>query len=172
MRKVIGAAALVACSLFGSAQSAQTGGGHIFVVRHAEKESETADALSSQGKARATCLAETLKDSKIAAVIVSPTDRAKQTAAPTAAEFKIETKSIKPDDYAAIATAAREALRSGNVLIVGHSNTVPLIVKTLGSVDVTVGASEYDRLFVLDSAGVAQLHYCPTSAAEPESRMK
>ena len=172
MRNVVAIWTLLLCSIVGSAQSQQTSVGHIFIVRHAEKVSETADELSVQGKTRAACLATTLKDSKITAVIVSPTNRAQQTARPTAEEFKVQVKSIKPDDYSAIAAAAKDAARNGDVLIVGHSNTVPLIVKTIGNSDVTVGNSEYDKLLVIDSAGVAQLHYCPTSGTEPESRMK
>lgn len=172
MRNVVGSLVVLACSVVGLAQSSQSGGGHIFVVRHGERVSETADELSAQGKARAACLATTLKDSKIAAVIVSPTNRAQQTGEPTAVEFKVPSKSVKADDYAAIAAAAKDSARTGDVLIVGHSNTVPLIVKAIGNVDVVVGSSEYDKLFIIDSAGVAQLHYCPTAGPEPESRMK
>jgi broad specificity phosphatase PhoE len=172
MRNGVGVLAILACTAVGMAQSPQTVGGHIFVVRHAEKITETADELSAQGKARAACLATTLKDSKVDAVIVSPTNRALQTGEPTASEFKVQTKSVKADDYVAIASAAKDAAKNGDVLIVGHSNTVPLIVKAIGNVDVAVGNSEYDKLFVIDSAGVAQLHYCPTAGPEPESRMK
>src|SRR3569833_216190 len=122
MRNAVGVWTFLLCSIVGYAQSQPAGVGHIFVVRHAEKVSETADELSIQGKTRAACLATTLKDSKITAVIVSPTNRAQQTAQPTAEEFKVQTKSIKPDDYAAIAAAAKGAAPSGDVLIVGHSN--------------------------------------------------
>src|SRR4051794_5395768 len=91
--------------------------GHIYVVRHAEKENENADALSAQGKARAACLATTLKDAKITAVFTSPYARTQQTAAPTADEFKVPVKTIKADDYRAIASAASEAAKTGDVLI-------------------------------------------------------
>lgn len=161
---------LLACSSLLTAQTSTSG--HIFVVRHAEKESENADALSAQGRARADCLATTLKDANVVKVIISPTNRAAQTSQPTVREFRLQFKMMKADDYTAIARVANEAAKQGDVLIVGHSNTVPLIVKSIANIDVTVGNSEYDKLFVIDSAGVAQLHYCPTSAPEPESRMK
>ena len=161
---------VVLCALNCFAQAQK--GGHIFVVRHAEKVSENADALSPMGKSRATCLAATLKDANIKTVISSPFERTQQTGAPTAIEFKVPVKTVKADDYDAISAAAREAAKSGDVLVVGHSNTVPQIVKALGNTDVAVGNSEYDRLFVIDESGVAQLHYCPATGPEPESRMK
>jgi broad specificity phosphatase PhoE len=172
MRKASGLLFLIAFAWTAMAQQPAASAGHIYVVRHAEKQSENADALSAQGKARAACLATTLKDAKITAVFTSPYQRTQQTAAPTADEFKIAVKTIKSDDYQAIASAAAEAAKSGNVLIVGHSNTVPQIVKAIGNSDVHVGNNEYDWLFVIDPAGVARLHYCPSTAPEPESRMK
>jgi 2,3-bisphosphoglycerate-dependent phosphoglycerate mutase len=146
--------------------------GHIFVVRHAEKQSQTADALSPMGKARAACLAITLKDSHIKTVITSTFQRTQQTGAPTADEFKVQLKEMKADDFTAIANSAREAAKSGDVLIVGHSNTVPQIVKALANADVTVGDSDFDNLFVIDRSGLTQLHYCPASGPEPENRMR
>jgi len=47
-----------------------------------------------------------------------------------------------------VAEAIRQA--SGNVLVVGHSNTVPEVLRHLGVADaVTIGYSEYDNLFVV-----------------------
>ncbi len=145
---------------------------NIFVVRHAEKISETADELSAMGKERAACLANTLKDAPVVEAIASPTERAKSTAKPTADQNKVEVKSMKADDYSSIAAEAKKQTAMGNVLIVGHSNTVPQIVKALTGKDVTVGSAEYDKLFVIEGDHVVTLHYCPTRAAEPESRMK
>ena len=173
MKNGIGVLLVLAFASTAMAQTPQSAPvGHIYVVRHAEKESESADALSALGKSRAACLATTLKDAKITAVFTSPYQRTQQTAAPTAEEFKVTVKTIKSDDYQAIASAAGEAARSGDVLIVGHSNTVPQIVKAVGNADVTVGNSDYDWLFVIDKSGVARLHYCPSTRPEPASRMK
>jgi len=146
--------------------------GHIFVVRHAEKVSETADALSEMGTQRAACLAATLKDAKIKTVLTSQFKRTEQTAAPTSQEFHVTTKSLPADAFETIAETARHAFAAGDVLIVGHSNTVPQIVKALSGVDVTVGATDYDQLFVILGPGVLQLHYCPAARPGPESHMK
>jgi hypothetical protein len=42
----------------------------------------------------------------------------------------------------------------------------------LSRVPVTVNGNDYDQLFVIDSSGVTQLHFCPSTLPEPESRMK
>src|SRR4051812_1194133 len=58
-------------------------GGSIFIVRHAEKQSDAEDtAISARGQARADCLARTLHDARIATVIHSQYIRTTQTAAP------------------------------------------------------------------------------------------
>jgi 2,3-bisphosphoglycerate-dependent phosphoglycerate mutase len=146
--------------------------GHIFVVRHAEKESETADALSEAGKQRSACLAATLKSTSMRLVMTSEFKRTQQTATATADEFNLKVDATKSDDFKEIADKARGAAKMGDVLIVGHSNTVPQIVKALTDVDVTVGATEYDDMFVIDGKNVAELHYCPAAKPGPESRMK
>jgi hypothetical protein len=55
---------------------------------------------------------------------------------------------------------------AGNVLVVGHSNTIPEIVKRLGVVSpVTVPDDEFDDLFVLtistggSAPSLLRLHY-------------
>ena len=58
---------------------------------------------------------------------------------------------------------ARVKERSGSVLIVGHSNTVPEILKGLGIQDaIVIGDSEFDNLFVVTcgaSASLVRLRY-------------
>jgi phosphohistidine phosphatase SixA len=139
--------------------------GKIFVVRHAEKESNAADTpLSSQGRARAQCLAETLKDAHISAVLTTQYIRTKQTAEPTANQAHAQEESFDAKSLSQIATAAREAAKNGNVLIVGHSNTIPQLMLALGAASVTIPDTAYDQLFILNAADPKQLitvHYCP-----------
>jgi 2,3-bisphosphoglycerate-dependent phosphoglycerate mutase len=173
MKAMLAALLLIASnsSVFGQ-NPALKSSGHIFVVRHSERESEDADALSTQGKARATCLASTLKDANIKTIITSQFNRTQQTAAPTAEEFKSQVITFKADDYPSILNKAQDATAKGDVLIVGHSNTVPQMVEMLGRVPIAMNGNDYDKLFVIDSSGVTQLHFCPSTAPEPESRMK
>src|SRR4051812_20731219 len=99
----------------------------IFVVRHAEKVSETVDALNEAGKQRAACLANMLKDANIKAVYLTPTDRARQTGDPAAKQSNVTVIEYAPKDYSGLA-AKIHAMPEQNALVVGHSNTVPDII--------------------------------------------
>ena len=59
--------------------------------------------------------------------------------------------------------SSRIVAATGNVLIVGHSNTIPDVVKELGvTPPVTIGDDEFDNLFIVStgtSPSVLRLHY-------------
>ncbi len=152
---------VAALCLFASAQDT----GKIFVVRHAEKQSNADDALlSSAGQARAECLGQTLKDAHISSVLVTRYERTKQTAAAVVRESSAKEQTFEPKDYAAIVAAANSAAASGNVLIVGHSNTIPALLSTFGTPQVTVPDAAFDQLFIFYSKNpknLIVLHYCP-----------
>ena len=141
------------------------------MVRHAERASPTADALSPIGKARAACLALTLRDAHIATVIDTPFVRTQQTAAPTAQQHHAKTEALKADDIAAIVAEAKRALGAGDVLVVGHGDTVPAIIKALTGAGITIPSSSYDELFVIRDGALVTLHYCPAAQPGPESHM-
>jgi broad specificity phosphatase PhoE len=140
--------------------------GKIFAVRHAEKQSDEPDTpLSKLGKARADCLAQTLKDAHITSIFTTQYIRTKQTAAPTAHETNVKETVIEAKSNAEVVNAAKEASQAGNVLIVGHSNTVPAVLAALGAPQVTIPDSAYDLLFIVDAASpqrLTTLHYCPS----------
>jgi phosphohistidine phosphatase SixA len=142
----------------------------IFVVRHAER----ADAvktnpamtgsdpeLSAAGHERAKSLAVVLKDAGIKEIYATELKRTHQTAAPTAASSGVTVKTVPANDVAGLVAKLKAA--TGNVLVVGHSNTVPEIIKSLGvSTPVTIGDTEFDNLFVLipgASPRLVHLHY-------------
>src|SRR4051794_40481126 len=112
--------------------SAQT---TVFIVRHAEKgtDSEKDPDLSEAGHARAQRLAKILSDAGITAIYTSEFKRTRQTAAPLG-----EALHLKPEIVpAANATALVEKLKTGkgNALVVGHGNTIPDLLKTVGITD-------------------------------------
>ena len=142
----------------------------IFVVRHAERADSAAGGspmmasdpdLSEAGRARAEALALALKDAKITAIFVTPYKRTQQTAAPLAKALGIQAAAIDPKDAAGIVDKAQAA--SGNVLIVGHSNTVPDILTRLGIADApAMNDADYDNLFVVirgDKPTLLRLHF-------------
>ena len=125
----------------------------VFVARHAEKlvesDNSAASPLSRQGEERARRLAALLRDAGIRAIYTSEYPRAILTAEPLALALK-----VKPVPYGgdsgSLVRRLRDHHRDDVVLIVGHGNTVPEILKLLGhTVPVTIAPNEYDNLFMV-----------------------
>ena len=109
-------------------------GSHFIVVRHAEKADDgTRDPpLSTRGLVRAHALARQLDDTPLAAVYATPLQRARQTAGPAAQAQRVPVVTYPADMAAArFADRLRRDHVHGNVLVVGHGNTVPDIVSAL-----------------------------------------
>ena len=150
--------------------AAQSGTGKVFVVRHAEKVSDAQDTpLSDAGRARAECLAQTLKDANITAVLTTQYVRTKQTAQPTLKQSHAHEESFDAKALPQIIASAKEAAKNGNVLIVGHSNTIPQLMTSFGTPAITIPDTSYDQLFIFTAANPKQLtivHYCPALPAD------
>jgi len=123
----------------------------IFLVRHAEKATDSNDsgvALSEAGIARANRLAGMLKAAGITAIYATDTVRARQTAEPLAKAAGLEIRIYAPKEI--LVDRLRKEEPRGVVLVVGHSNTVPQILAALGDPGkVEIPASQYDDLFVV-----------------------
>ena len=117
--------------------------------------------LSEAGKARAASLAAMLKDAKITAIYVTEYKRTRQTAAPLALQLGLEMTVVPSKDAAGLTAKLKSA--TGNVLVVGHSNTVPATIAALGVNDpVAIGDTDYDNLFIVLASPQPQLmrlHY-------------
>jgi broad specificity phosphatase PhoE len=109
----------------------------VIVVRHAEKELSTIDdpPLSQVGEQRAEVLARMFGSregaGRIAAVFASDTRRAQRTAEPLAARLGIQVKTLPAADVSGLIREIQANYRGRNVFVVGHSNTVPEIVRRL-----------------------------------------
>ncbi|MEO6119500.1 MAG: phosphoglycerate mutase family protein [Terriglobales bacterium] len=136
----------------------------IYIVRHAEKASASGDTpLSEAGIKRAACLTTTLADANIQSIYTTEYKRTKETAAPTATKTGVTATVINGAEMdKLIKTLQSETGR--NVLVVGHSNTVPQIVARLGAGAVTVKDDEFDHLYIVTlrngEASLASLRYC------------
>ena len=124
----------------------------VVLTRHADPApagpGDDNPGLSAAGTKRAATLARMLAGAGITAIFTSSLRRTKDTAAPLAKQLSI-TPSVIDDDFAAAAAQVKAA--GTCVLVVGHSNTVPEIIKALGGpANVAIGATEFDRMFVLD----------------------
>ncbi len=127
----------------------------VFVVRHAERADAGMAAgtvadpdLSDAGRARAEALAAMLKDARIAAIYVTEFKRTRQTADPLARRLGIEPIVVSSKDTNGLVAQLKSA--NGNVLVVGHSNTVPAIAKALGTDEhIAIGDAEFDNLLIV-----------------------
>jgi broad specificity phosphatase PhoE len=147
-------ASLLAFLLSATSASAQ---GAVFIVRHAERADTVAGGatmmatdpdLSAVGLARAESLAAMLKDARIAAIFTTEYKRTRQTAAPLARVAGVEPVTVPSKDVESLVGHLKRA--TTNVLVVGHSNSVPAIVKALGIQDeVTIAEDEFDNLLVV-----------------------
>ena len=123
----------------------------IYVSRHMRKGEGDDPSLSAQGAAEAVRLAELLKGRGIAAIFVTPTKRSRETAEPLAKATEAPTETYDPRDNAAL--AKRVAAIPGSILIVGHSNTVPAIVATVGGTPPgSMTEEDYGRIFAVERA--------------------
>ncbi len=136
-------------------------GATFIVVRHAEKSTDDPrdPDLSDVGKRRADLLAERLRGENLTAAYATQYRRTRQTAAPVADAHGI---ALMPYDAgesaAAFATRLRAAHRSGTVLVVGHSNTVPAIMAALCDCAVAdIDDDDYGNLYRIQLDGQAPL---------------
>ena len=153
---------LVACLLLSVAISGAPAQSTIFIVRHAEKSDGTKDPdLSPAGRTRAEALARVLKDANITAIYATEFRRTQETAAPLARALGIEVTVVPAAATADLATKLKTA--SGNALLVGHSNTIPDLIKALGiATPLTLTEADYDNLFIVvleENPRLLRLHF-------------
>ncbi len=148
---------VVALRVAGGPVDAQT---LVIAVRHAERADGGAGAapmtdapadplLSAAGEARAARLAGLLADSGITAIFTTEFRRTQDTAKPIAAKLGLTTTIVKASDTAGLLARLKASHANDVVLIVGHSNTLPAVIKGLTGRDVTITDSQYDDLFLL-----------------------
>jgi broad specificity phosphatase PhoE len=144
----------------------------IFLVRHAEKRDPKKDKslLSAQGLRRAKDLSRVLSSVPLKAVFATEYERTQQTAAPTAASRGLKTIVLPSEDVAGLVKALRAAPPDEDVLVVGHSDTLPDVLSGLGvGARIEIAPDDYDNMFVVTprASGAAEflrLHYGDASA--------
>lgn|SRR5680860_931018 len=169
---------LLACLLTAPDLVAQYSGGTttVMVVRHAEKvvSDDSDPPLTELGQERARALIEVAREAGVTAIYSTPYKRTQNTAAPLAEALDIAITTFPVEGSAeqhstALAQDALEHHAGESVLIVGHSNTVPAIVRALGgSAMESMTESEYDHLLIViipENGNVRTIHarYGPPS---------
>jgi len=125
----------------------------VFVVRHAERadtgaQRQTDPPLSVAGEERAEKLAAMLAEAGVKEILTTEFKRTQDTAKPLTLKTGVAVEQIPSTDTAKL-IAKIKSHPNDVVLVVGHSNTVPAILKALVGVDVAIAENEYDNLFVI-----------------------
>ncbi|SET72909.1 SixA phosphatase family protein [Thalassotalea agarivorans] len=121
-----------------------------YLVRHAEKQ-DTKDTphLTECGQLRALSLSKYLSDANIKQIFSTQYNRTYETALPLAKKQGLPIQYYQPRALADFASQLQKI--DDNTLIVGHSNTTPMLVNALvGSNYAWINEDEYDVLFKIN----------------------
>jgi broad specificity phosphatase PhoE len=139
----------------------------VIVVRHAEKEAVPADdpPLTAVGEARAAALLESVQGAGVGAIYSTRYKRTRSTVTPLAEKLGVPITVFEPPpaarNYGELYAAEILAKHRGKVvLVVGHSNTVPNVLRGFGIQDPpALTDADYDNLFIvtIPEAGPARL---------------
>ena len=124
----------------------------IFLVRHAEKELNggTDPPLTTEGTVRSEALAHVLEEASINAIFVTEFQRTQQTAGPAAVAYGLKPVIISSSDREGLIDEIFDRHRGEEVLVTGHSNTLPDIILELGIIPAPdIPDTVYDDLFIV-----------------------
>ena len=127
----------------------------VMLVRHAELQGAAMAEpkhlpLSETGEARAKRLASMLKESGIGAIYVTDFVRTNKTAEPLAREINKELTVLPKGDAQELVQRLRKNHGNQTVLLVGHTDTLPGLLKALGHpVEIKIEADDYSNIFVV-----------------------
>lgn len=123
----------------------------IYLVRHAEKGATGADpGLTTAGAQRAEALKDTLHTKKLTAAFATQFQRTLETAQPTATDQQITIRRYDANTGNALLDSLSH-LKKKQYLVVGHSNTVPVMLKSIGVSPAMelIPDNDYDNFFTL-----------------------
>jgi phosphohistidine phosphatase SixA len=134
----------------------------VFIVRHAEVKAQPGDEdppLSEDGQQRALRFAEKLKNAGIKAIYSSETKRTQQTAEPSSKALEIPIRTVSRRDPKALVADVRDNHKTDRVLIFGHFQTIPWILKELGyQADIKLDSKVWDEMLIV----IPKTHGQPT----------
>ena len=129
----------------------------IIFVRHAEKATEPADdpGLSEAGQRRVAELARQLVDADVVAgidaVYATNYNRTQETARPIADALDLPINTYDASDTETVLATILKEHKGKIILVVGHSNTVPMLIANLGASKKVppIHESEYDNIYII-----------------------
>lgn len=126
----------------------------IYIVRHAEKQDGKDPLLTPAGNARAGDLMRFLKDEMVQKIYVTQYRRTQNTSDSLRIQLHIDTVHYRADTLCDnLVNAIMEHSDFGKtILVIGHSNTIPQIIRKFGVHDYPYGDladNDYDHLFLI-----------------------
>jgi broad specificity phosphatase PhoE len=129
----------------------------VIFVRHAEKASVPADdpGLSQAGQRRVAELTRQLVDADVVAgvdaVYSTPYRRTEETARPIAEALDLPINTYDAADTEAIMEHIVKVHKGKIILVVGHSNTLPLLMANMGASKKVpaIAENEYDNIYIV-----------------------
>lgn len=151
----------------------------IYLVRHAEKDTGNNPQLTAAGRKRAGDLLHILQKKNIQRIYATQYRRTQQTGDSLRIQLHIDTLLYKADTTGE--TVLNKIIAAGDggktILIIGHSNTIPRIIRKLGAVDFPssdIPDTVFDHLYRLTyKKGKARVQVMQYGAASgPSSKMQ
>ena len=125
----------------------------VIVVRHAEKNIEPANPdpdLSPAGQARAQELARMFGDTGVNALYATQFKRTQQTVKPLGDRLGLTVNVVEAKNTQELIRQILTTRRGQTIVVAGHNNTAPEIVKALGGGDFPViPENEFDNMFIV-----------------------
>ena len=129
----------------------------IIFVRHAEKAALPADdpGLSEAGQRRVAELTRQLRDADVVAgidaIYSTPFRRTQETAQPIADALDLPINTYDPSDTEAVLERILKDHKGKIILVVAHSNTVPVLIANLGASKKVppIQEDEYDNIYII-----------------------
>ena len=129
----------------------------VIFVRHAEKATVPADdpGLSAAGQRRVAELTRQLADADVVAgidaVYSTPYRRTEETARPIAEALDLPINTYDAADTEAIMEHIVRVHKGKIILVVGHSNTLPLLMANMGASKKVppIAENEYDNIYIV-----------------------
>ena len=149
----------------------------VILVRHAEKAASPATdpPLTAAGGQRAMDLAAALADARVGTIITTQYQRTRATAKPlaqAAGKTPIELMAAPElrEHAEEVAATVRSRPAGETVVVVGHSNTLPVIIAALGGPQIpNICETQYGGMYILElsASGPARLIRATYGAPDP-----
>jgi broad specificity phosphatase PhoE len=123
----------------------------VYIVRHAERADQSADpSLSAEGVGRSYRLRDMLREAGITHIFTTNLRRTVETAKPLADALGLAPQPLPGADVQPLAARLAGLGPRDRALVVGHSNTVPELLRALEvATPVTIADTDYDNLFIV-----------------------